>query len=83
MDCLNYLGESYEQVHHWLDEYAKQYPVEIFEEKHRSFRHNKEGVEEVRKMWGDTAARAAELHIARDEFGEIPKSFKIGEKNES
>jgi len=78
LDCVNYLGEGFEQVHLWLDEFAKKYPVEVFEDKHRSFRHNKEGVEEVRKLWGDKAARAAELHIARDEFGEIPKTFRIG-----
>jgi hypothetical protein len=33
---------------------------------HRSFRHNVNGVEEVRKKWGDEAAKAAEIHIKRD-----------------
>jgi len=79
-DCIELLGKPFTEVHRWLDEFALKYPVEIFEEKHRFFRHNKEGIEEVRKMWGDEASEAARLHIARDEFGEIPKSFKIGEK---
>jgi hypothetical protein len=83
LDCVYYLGQGFEEVHRWLDEYAKQYPVEVFEDQHRSFRHNKEGVEEVRKKWGDRAADAARLHIARDELGEFPKTFKIGEKDES
>lgn len=80
LDCLKYLGEGFEQVHLWLDELAKKYPVEVYEEQHRSFRHNKEGVEEVRAKWGNSAAEAARIHIARDEFGEIPKTFQRGEK---
>jgi hypothetical protein len=36
---------------------------------HRGYRHNKTGIEEVRKRWGDRAARAAEIHIKRDEEG--------------
>ena len=37
-------------------------------------------VEKVRKMWGDKAAQAAEIHIKRDEYGIVPecdKSFMI------
>ena len=33
---------------------------------HRGYRHNRRGIEEVRKRWGDKAARAAEIHIERD-----------------
>lgn len=70
-DCVDILGKPFTEVHKWLDEYVKQYPVTIFEDQHRKFRHNKNGVEEVRKMWGCVAASAAILHIVRDEFGEI------------
>jgi len=79
-DCMELLGEPFTEVHRWLDEFAKEYPIEKFEERHRFFRHNKEGVEEVRKMWGDKAAEAARLHIARDDFGYIPKTFRIGKE---
>ena len=59
-------GCSYDYVHLWLDEFAKtHFPS------HRHFRHHKEGVEEVRKKWGDMAAKAAELHIQQD-MGFIP-----------
>jgi len=34
---------------------------------HRAYRHNRRGVEEVRRKWGDRAAKAAEIHIKRDE----------------
>ena len=71
-DCLAELGEKFEQVHAWLDELQPEYgPM------HRPFRHNTEGVERVRTMWGDTAARAAEIHIRKDTGGEIPTPEEI------
>lgn len=65
-DCRNELGEPFENVHAWLDELQAEYgPM------HRSVRHNTEGVERVRAMWGDRAARAAEIHILKDCGGVI------------
>ena len=40
---------------------------------HRDIRHNEKGVEKVRLMWGDEAAKAAEIHILADE-GKIPQT---------
>jgi len=61
-----HFGKTFNDVHTWLDElYAKHGGL------HRRFRHNKEAVEEVRKLWGDEAAKAAELHILID-MGHIP-----------
>lgn len=61
-----HLGKEFGDVHRWLDElYAK------FGGLHRRHRHTKEGVEEVRRMWGDEAAHAAELHILLD-MGHVP-----------
>lgn len=71
-ECLMKLGNEWAEVHVWLDEFARDYfpwPG------HRQIRHHKEGVEEVRKKWGDEAARAAELHIIADGVlleGKIP-----------
>jgi len=65
-DCIRELGEPFEQVHHWLDEYANLGPG------HRDVRHHDAGVEKVRLMWGDRAARAAELHIRADTKGKLP-----------
>ncbi len=65
-DCLDELGEKFEHVHEWLDELQPEYgPM------HRPFRHHTGGVEAVRAKWGDTAARAAEIHILRD-TGKVP-----------
>lgn len=73
-DCINELGKPYEEVHEWLDELFA-----LVGSDHRDIRHNIMGVEKVRKMWGDEAARAAEIHILKDE-GKIPEvdnSFNI------
>jgi len=66
-DCVAELGEPFGHVHDWLDAF---YP-ELGHD-HRPERHHDEGVEEVRRMWGDQAAQAAEIHIKRDYYGEIP-----------
>ncbi|HZM05951.1 MAG TPA: hypothetical protein VFC44_23360 [Candidatus Saccharimonadales bacterium] len=57
------LGEPFEQVHLWLDEFAGKPPHGM---RHRKLRHHRAGVEEVRKLWGDQAAEAARLHIIAD-----------------
>ena len=66
-DCRRELGEPFEYVHEWLDALFK-----VMGPKHRSARHHAGGVEHVRKMWGDRAARAAEIHIMRDCGGVVP-----------
>jgi hypothetical protein len=74
-DCIKELGEPFTEVNVWLDEL-----FEFVGSDHRDIRHNLKGVEKVRKIWGDRAARAAEIHIMRDEHGVVPKcdaSFMI------
>ena len=74
-DCERELGEPFTEVNEWLDEL-----FQLVGSDHRDIRHNSKGVEKVRKMWGDKAAQAAEIHIRRDEHGIIPecdKSFMI------
>lgn len=66
-DCKIALGKDYAQVHRWLDELFI-----ILGPKHRSARHHDKGVEKVREMWGDEAAKAAEIHIRRDFGGHLP-----------
>lgn len=67
-ESLTTFGEEFDHVHKWLDGEA----CVIFEGtayldmNHRWKRHHKEGVEEVRKMWGDEAALAAVQHIITD-----------------
>lgn len=71
-ECEEKLGKDWAVIHRWLDEYARKVGVPW----HRTFRHHKEGVEEVRKKWGDEAAKAAELHIISD-FGFIPTQKQV------
>lgn len=66
-DCRRELGDDFQQVHDWLDALFT-----VLGPKHRSARHHAGGVEQVRKMWGDQAALAAEIHIRKDCGGKIP-----------
>jgi len=70
-DCLASLGSEFREVNIWLDEFA---PTMGFH--HRVMRHHIDGVEEVRRLWGDKAAKAAEIHIKKDCYGEIPTKEK-------
>ena len=63
-DCREQLGKDWNVVHLWLDEIAKDYWPWMG---HRLHRHHKAGVEEVRQKWGDEAAKAAKIHILKDE----------------
>jgi hypothetical protein len=73
-DCERQLGQPFPEVHAWLDAF---YDGDGALE-HRAARHHMEGVEEVRRLWGDDAARAAVLHIMLDWDGiredQIPKN---------
>ena len=75
-ECLLKLGRRWNRVHVWLDETAKDYFPWTG---HRQIRHHTDGVEEIRKMWGNEAARAAELHIIADE-GKVPTKEEIRKK---
>ena len=66
-DCRKALGNDFDYVHQWLDELFPRLGP-----KHRSARHHQGGVEQVRNMWGDKAAEAAEIHIKRDCRGRVP-----------
>jgi hypothetical protein len=67
-DSKNWLGQGYEPVHLWLDEYFKSLgPL------HRKKRHHQEGVEQIRSLFGDLAATAAAIHIIRD-CRHVPKA---------
>jgi len=72
-ECLEKMGEDWNKVHQWLDCTARDYFPWMG---HRQIRHHTEGVEEVREMWGDEAAKAAEMHIISDE-GYVPTPKQI------
>jgi len=60
-DCKKFLGESFENVNKWIDEYFTQHGA-----KHRRFRHHREGIDEARDLFGERGALAAAIHILRD-----------------
>jgi hypothetical protein len=62
------LGEEFQEVHKWLDEFHGKEP---YHTKHRFLRHHKQGIEEVRKIYGDKAALAAKQHVLSDLLGEM------------
>jgi len=66
-DCVRELGEPFEQVHRWLDELFQYVGSD-----HRDIRHNVLGVNKIKEMYGEKAAKAAEIHIMADE-GKIPQ----------
>lgn len=70
-DCKKLLGNPWECVHKFLDQYTKAFPVAVFTEYHRGFLHNRYGIEIVKAMWGPEAEKAVIAHIARD-YAEIP-----------
>lgn len=65
-DCLKLLGNGFPEVHEWLDDYAKIFPPGIFDTYHRYFRHHKEGLKQIGKLFGDKAIKAGRIHLIRD-----------------
>lgn len=88
--CLEVLGAEFVQVHLWLDALAnkpaheRKYKNDLnagshvgpLNPYHRKHRHNHEGIEAVRSIWGDDAAEAAKLHILDDFYGPGPHNEK-------
>jgi hypothetical protein len=67
LECEIALGKPFGEVHKWLDELMHEPGLFLeYKTRHRRFRHTLEGIEQVRKMWGDESAKAAELHIISD-----------------
>jgi len=76
-DCQKLLGREWKEVHQWLDALFKEYGQD-----HRCHRHHAEGIEEIRRMWGDEAATAAKIHIIVDCWGIPSKAdYESGQVN--
>ena len=66
-ECVEKLGKPYEEVHKWLDEFMNADFLPLLKKtRHRQFRHHQAGMEEIRKLFGDDAVKAAEIHIRAD-----------------
>lgn len=76
-DCRLRIGREWREVHQWLDGLFR-----VHGQDHRRHRHHAEGVEEVRSMWGDEAALAAQIHIIVDCWGIPTKAdYETGRVN--
>ena len=75
-ECMEKMGKDFDHVHQWLDCTAIDYFPWMG---HRQIRHHIDGVEQIRKLWGDEAAKAAEMHIISDE-GYVPSKEQIRER---
>ena len=64
--CQRLLGSPHTDIHKWLDEYAEKYPVQVYFEYHRKFRHTEEALTKQFPHWNHQQQLAAKIHIIRD-----------------
>jgi hypothetical protein len=69
--CYKKFGKTYYEVHHFLDQYEKQFPGYP----HRRLLQHKLGVEVVVQHLGEDARGSAELHIRQDLDGQLPEDW--------
>lgn len=65
-DCQRILNKSMEEVHIFLDQYAKTFDVSVYGEYHRTFLHNMYGIKIAQAKWGEAGRKSALIHIVRD-----------------
>ena len=71
LDCLHLIQKPMWEVHAWLDELNRVFPYQLFEDYHRSFRHNSWGIQQCLEMWGPDGESAARIHLLRDWFPDV------------
>ena len=65
-DCKRLLGEHFNDVHMWIDKIAGVFPIQLFQDYHRTFRHNTYGLEVAGALFGPKGKLAAKIHLVRD-----------------
>jgi len=71
-DCreiFNSEKKGYKNIHEFLDQYVRTFPVGFFDIYHRTFLHNSYGLAVIRSMWGGEAYVAGLIHLHRDYLG--------------
>ena len=63
LECTQKLGLPFQEVHRWLDAYAG---LPKYGMRHRKVRHHQAGINEIIKLFGIEAGKAARLHIVSD-----------------
>ncbi len=62
-ESIRLFGKPYEEVHRWLDEFARS---EEYGMRHRKVRHHLEGLRQVEQLFGKEAVPVARQHIVSD-----------------
>ena len=60
-ETIKFFGEPFVEVHLFLDQFYKNVGA-----KHRQYFHHKQGLELIRKKFGNKAVKVAERHIISD-----------------
>lgn len=63
VESIRLFGKPYAEVHLWLDEFAESRECGM---RHRCKRHHKAGLQDVRRIFGEDAVKAARQHIISD-----------------
>ena len=80
-ESIAFFGESFVQVHQWLDEFAGKICIGM---KHRCFRHNEAAITMIQEKWGILAALAVRRHIMSDlqqEGWKVGDHFPVDKKD--
>jgi len=85
-DCreiFNSEKKGYRNVHAFLDQYIRTFPVGFFDTYHRTFLHNAYGLTIIRSMWGGESYIAGLIHLYRDylEYPIVPLTLDNVMKN--
>jgi hypothetical protein len=62
-ESVQLFGRPFEEVHHWLDEFAGSPRIGM---KHRRKRHHEAGIRQIIEQFGELAGQAARQHIISD-----------------
>ncbi len=65
-DCRLLLGNDWKDVHLFLDKMAKEFPINVFGEYHRTFLHNTYGLTIIEHKIGKEAYLAGLIHLHAD-----------------
>uniref|UniRef100_A0A6H1ZAW6 Uncharacterized protein n=1 Tax=viral metagenome TaxID=1070528 RepID=A0A6H1ZAW6_9ZZZZ len=73
-DCEFFLGKGYKEIHLYLDQYTKEFPIALYLDYHRTFLHNDYGLAIIGNVYKEEGYKAGLIHIFRD-YMECPIQF--------
>ncbi len=75
-------GKKFEHVHQWLDQLVHKYPIKYFLDYHRTYYHNRYGLEYIKLTWGLKAEKAGRIHLLRDMEWLMVRSHELDDYTE-